>query len=125
MMKLLSVALLTGSLSVHAAERGVVGIRYADHPEGLVVTRVLDESGAKAAGIVTGDRIVSVDGVDVTTGEDTPPLRGEMGSTVTLGVVRPLSAEPVVVTVERGTAKKQSAIKGSRPVILSAVTPIR
>ena len=113
MMNLLSIALLTGSLSVHAGERGVIGIRYADHPEGLVVTRVLDESGAMEAGLVTGDRIVSVDGVDVTTDDDMPSLRGEMGSTLTLTVVRPLSSEPVTLTIERGTAKKQSAKKAS------------
>ena len=89
MMNLLSLGLLTGVLCARG-DIGVIGVRYAEHPEGLVIRRVLDESGAQAAGLMTGDRIVSVDGVELNSGEDMPPLRGEMGSTVTLGLYRPL-----------------------------------
>lgn len=109
MMNLLFLGLLTGALSAHAGDLGVIGVRYAEHPEGLIIRRVLDESGAQAAGLMTGDRIVSVDGVDLTSGEDMPPLRGEKGSTVTLGLYRPLATELVTVTVTRGSAKKPAA----------------
>lgn len=104
MMRLLPLALLVGSLSAQAGERAAIGIRYADHPEGKIITRVLDESGAQASGLKVGDRIVSIDGVDLVSAENAPPLRGAGGSTVALGVVRSLTVEPVTIEVQRGTA---------------------
>ena len=118
MVNLLAIALLAGTSAATAGERGAIGVRFADHPEGMVITRVIDGSGAQAAGLVTGDRIVSVDGIDVTSGEDVPPLRGEIGSHVTLGVHRPLSTELVSITVERGKVKKVgSEDEGTHPAV--------
>ena len=116
-MNLLSLGLLTGVLSAHAGDIGVIGVRYAEHPEGLVIRRVLDESGAQAAGLMTGDRIVSVDGVELNSGEDMPPLRGEMGSTVTLGLYRPLGSELVTVTVTETAKKPAASDDGLHPAV--------
>jgi carboxyl-terminal processing protease len=65
-----------------------VGLMLEDTPDGPVVVSVLPNTPAEAAGIETGERIVSVDGRDVT---DLPLqaivnlVTGEPGTTVTVG----------------------------------------
>jgi carboxyl-terminal processing protease len=65
-----------------------VGLMLEDTPDGPVVVSVLPDTPAEAAGIESGERIVSVDGEDVT---DLPLetivglVTGEAGTTVTVG----------------------------------------
>jgi hypothetical protein len=72
-----------------------IGISIADAATGALVTRVTPGQGAEVAGVEVGDIIQSMDGVDLTAGEDSPTaellarLREvEPGDTVALSVER-------------------------------------
>jgi carboxyl-terminal processing protease len=81
-----------------------VGIRIEAGSDGVTVVGVIRDSPADSAGIRAADRIVAVDGTPVTgsaVDRVVELVKGEAGTTVTLGLVRPSSTEPVVVTVER------------------------
>ncbi|MDD4797556.1 MAG: S41 family peptidase [Eubacteriales bacterium] len=87
-------------------EGNYVGIGVSvstDTTDGLVVVRdVYDDSPAAQAGIQVGDKILSVDAVDVTVltmDELVDLVRGEAGTQVTLGLLR--GADEVSVTVTR------------------------
>jgi len=91
-----------GATPVFAADKGVIGIRYREEPEGRIVVGVTPGGGAEAAGLVAGDRIISVDGTEYVGGVDVPSFLGEVGSTVKLGVMGPLSGAKREVSVTRG-----------------------
>jgi membrane-associated protease RseP (regulator of RpoE activity) len=79
-----------------------VGIGVTTRPDGddIVVEEVLPSGGAYAAGIVAGDRIVTVDGQPVTElGEEMAVTRihGQRNTTVSLGVRRDGVVRTVVV----------------------------
>jgi thiol-disulfide isomerase/thioredoxin len=121
MLKLSTFFALTvlGLSTAQASEKGFLGFRYSEQPEGLIITNVVDGSEAAAAGIAVGDRIISVDGVDVRDAEGHPSLRGELGSQVELGIVPALSTEPKTLMVKRGkrAAKANDTEKRSPKVI--------
>ena len=94
--------LLWSGLSHAESGRGLLGIRYTDQPEGLVITKVVAGSGAEAAGIGVGDRIVGIDGVDILVSDTRPALKGPMDSTVVLDIVPALALEAKPFTVKRG-----------------------
>jgi carboxyl-terminal processing protease len=84
-----------------------IGIKY-DKKEGHIypiVIDVIDNAGAKAAGIESGDQIIKIDGVSVTKfksfREIVYGLRGKAGSTVKLGILR--NGELLKKTVKRKT----------------------
>ena len=79
------------SSPVFAQEEGVIGIRYREEPEGRVVVGITAGGGAETAGMTTGDMIVSVEGHSYADGGDVPSFLGEVGTTVSLGVVGPFS----------------------------------
>lgn len=66
-----------------------VGLMLTDTPEGPVIVSVLEDTPAQRAGIQEGERIVEVDGEDVS---DEPleqivtKVKGEAGTTVSLGL---------------------------------------
>jgi carboxyl-terminal processing protease len=70
----------------------------------LLIGKVLKGNGAEAAGLVTGDVIVTVDGegvADLGFQGSIQHIRGPEGSTVELGVLKQGAGEPVLVDVQR------------------------
>jgi len=81
-----------------------VGIELSIQDDAIVVVAPLDGSPAAAAGIRSGDVIVTIDGVAVNTSSlaDTiGRMRGKEGSIVKIGVEREGTAEPLLFSVKR------------------------
>lgn len=85
-----------------------VGLQVSQRNGDVVVTGVFDESPAKRAGVLTGDRIVSVDGkptagqpLDVTVAQ----IKGPRGSRVRLGLARKGRRAPIVEELVREKIK--------------------
>jgi len=79
-----------------------IGVQLAADHDGLRVDRVIDGSGAQAAGIVVGDHIVQVDGADVAElGLDgsIAKIRGAVGTTIAITLAR--TGGNVTLNVER------------------------
>ena len=110
---------LVVSSPVRAEGDGVVGVRYREEPEGRVVVSVTPGGGAEAAGVSPGDLIVSVSGKKYSDGGDVPSFLGEVGTTVTLGVVAPLSdseREVIVTRGERAASAKKEVERIPKPI---------
>lgn len=95
------VFMLSQAAPVAHAQEGYLGVRYQEQAEGLVVTEVVPGMGAAAAGMVAGDLIVTVADHTVGPNDEFPPLRGDVGSSIELGVVAPLGGGVRTVVVER------------------------
>jgi carboxyl-terminal processing protease len=84
---------------------GGIGAEYVMAHGYLVVVAVLEDSPAMRAGIQTGDMIIQVDGTDImglSQNEAILLIRaGEVGSKVTLTIIREDEAEPLSVTLIR------------------------
>jgi carboxyl-terminal processing protease len=81
-----------------------VGIELSIQDDAIVVVAPLDGSPAAAAGIRSGDVIVTIDGVAVNSSSlaDTiGRMRGKEGSIVKIGVEREGHAEPLLFSVKR------------------------
>lgn len=81
-----------------------VGIELSIQDDAIVVVAPLDGSPAAAAGIRSGDVIVTIDGVAVNTSSlaDTiGRMRGKEGSIVKIGIEREGTAEPLLFSVKR------------------------
>ena len=81
-----------------------VGLSVNDVKRGLVVVQVFDGSPAAAAGIETGDVIVSVDGSSIagqSSQLSTAKIKGQEGTEVKLGVLRPSTGKIRKLTIER------------------------
>jgi carboxyl-terminal processing protease len=79
-----------------------VTINKPSSTEPIVVLRVIPGTPAASAGIKEGDRIVTVDGVDVTnlqTDEVANKVRGQEGTQVTIGVLR--GSQSLTFTIPR------------------------
>lgn len=84
-----------------------VGIQFQIMTDSICVVEVVSGGPAQREGILPGDRIIAVDGKDMTgtkmTNEDVmSALRGDKGSKVSLRVKRSTSAEPLDFVVTRG-----------------------
>ncbi|MEN6351574.1 MAG: S41 family peptidase [Syntrophomonas sp.] len=93
--------------SVDGSYEGI-GIALSEDQGFIVVTRVFPSSPAESAGLLSGDRIVSVNGEDVTgisVDEATVLIRGEKGTRVTLGIGRNGSKDVKEISVERNGIK--------------------
>jgi carboxyl-terminal processing protease len=85
-----------------------VGLQVAQRGPNVVITGVFDDSPAKKAGVLAGDRIVSVNGkpttkqpLDVTVAA----IKGPRGSKVRLGLARAGSKDPLVKELVREKIK--------------------
>src|SRR5271168_3158502 len=81
-----------------------VGIEISIEDEQVVVIAPFDGSPAAQAGIRSGDVIVTIDGVAVNTStmSDTiGRMRGPVGTTVKIGIMRDGAAEPLLFTLKR------------------------
>lgn len=88
-----------------------VGLEVSLEDERVIVVAPIDGSPAAAAGVKSGDQIISVDRmpVDPANLNDTVSrLRGRAGTTVTLGVVRGDSDEPLVFDLQRARVEVHS-----------------
>lgn len=99
------------------AGEGDVGLLLTHRQGGLDVIATQDDSPARAAGLLSGDRIVSIDGVEVRTmsvGDAAARLQGAPGSRVALSVLRSGWAEPRDFTLTR--ARPPAIEVHSRPL---------
>ena len=83
---------------------GGIGIHISENPDRLIVARPIQNSPAAQAGLETGDEIVKIDGIEVssiTQNEAIERLRGEAGTSVTVGVFRARTQEYFEVTLTR------------------------
>lgn len=82
-----------------------IGVEIIEVPEGVLVTRVFENSPAEGAGVLANDMIVRVDGVDIGGFRSTDVaslIRGEIGTTVELGISRNALEDILTIRVERG-----------------------
>lgn len=83
--------------------RGRIGVNLPPNEENsAVVTEVAPGSPAEQAGFLPGDVIVEVDGQDVRGKNPLFLIRGEPGTTVTVGVMREGEPEPIQLEATRG-----------------------
>ena len=79
-----------------------IGVTIEQRGNYIVVVAPIKDSGAELAGILPGDKIISVDGKNVV-GESIESVRtlivGDLGTTVDVGILR--GEEEVVFTIER------------------------
>ncbi|MDX1687418.1 MAG: S41 family peptidase [Candidatus Promineifilaceae bacterium] len=84
---------------------GGIGAHLTRNEAGEVVLDPIPGNPAEAAGVVTGDVLLAVDGQPIgdamTVQEIAQLIRGEKGTTVTLTVRHPEDEEPVELTIER------------------------
>lgn len=82
-----------------------IGISVVRHDKGLMILSVREGGPADAAGLLTGDLIITADGVELS-GESidisSSRLRGEEGTSVRLSLERPGSGDSLSVEVTRG-----------------------
>lgn len=94
-----------------------VGLLLTHKNGGLDVIAAQDDSPAHAAGLTSGDRIISIDGVEtrsMSVGDASDRLQGAAGSRVTLSVFRAGWAEPKSFTIVR--AKPSATAVRARPL---------
>ena len=94
---------------------GGIGAQVEASPDrrGVIITRPLPNTPAERAGILAGDRILAVDGVDAlgwSVLEAVNKIRGEKGTPVTLTVEHVGSLDPVDITIIRDTIDDPSVM---------------
>jgi carboxyl-terminal processing protease len=87
---------------------------YVDQTDGVFrIVAPINGSPAEAAGILAGDVVVAVDGIEVAGMEEwevVSKIRGPAGTTVTLTIIHPDATEPVEIVVERGRITVESVL---------------
>ncbi|HSH03475.1 MAG TPA: S41 family peptidase [Anaerolineae bacterium] len=103
---------------------GGIGARLQRNEAGEIELTVIPGNPAEAAGILDGDILVAVDGIEITAemsvGAIAQQIRGERGTEVVLSVIHPGESEPVDVVVERGNIllpSVTSRIVAEEPVV--------
>src|SRR6185503_6986428 len=94
-----------------------VGLLLTHKNGGLDVIATQDDSPARGAGLASGDRIVSIDGVEtraMSVGDAADRLQGAPGSRVALSVFRAGWTEPKAFTLAR--AKPSATAVNARPL---------
>ncbi|MCI0405187.1 MAG: S41 family peptidase [candidate division Zixibacteria bacterium] len=82
-----------------------IGIEIAIQADSLTVVTPLEGSPASRAGLVAGDRIVTIEGkptAGMSTEDAARLLRGPKGTEVSVGIMRGGAAEPIPFTITRG-----------------------
>lgn len=86
---------------------GGIGARLQRNDEGDLILTPIRGNPAEAAGILEGDILIAVDGIDIhpdlTVEEIANLIRGEKGTEVVLTVVHPGSSEPEEIPIIRAT----------------------
>jgi carboxyl-terminal processing protease len=88
-----------------------IGIEVSYEDGSIVVIAPIEGSPAERAGLVTGDRIVAIDGHEVKSGalaDSVDRMRGEPGTPVRVTVERAANAEPLEFRIERAEIAVQS-----------------
>ena len=88
-----------------------IGLEFGAHGEGLKIVAPLDDSPAARAGLKTGDLVVAIDGVPVkglTLLGAAKHLRGEIGTSVKITILREGESRPGDVTMRREFIRQQS-----------------
>lgn len=103
--------LAIGACSTFGPWPGGIGavLRHTGAEQRLVVESVPSGGPAAEAGLRPGDEVVEIDGEPVagmTVREVVEALRGEVGATVRLGVVRD-GADPITIEVTRGPYRER------------------
>ena len=86
-------------------QHGRIGVSVVDDSRGrLAISDISPDSPAAKAGLRAGDIIHAIDGIPVTDPNHHPPIRGPIGSHVSLTVLRDghLVAQALTVTLKRG-----------------------
>lgn len=85
---------------------GVGATLTRDEATGNIILEPIDGNPAQLAGVLSGDVLVAVDGVEVltteTVGQIAERIKGEVGTEVVLSILREGSTEPTEITIERG-----------------------
>ncbi len=86
------------------SDRPFLGVSLANEDEGVVVTSVVADSPAEAAGIETGDVITAVDGEDVADAQAVVDAIAalEIGDEVTVTIERDGESQDIIATLEEG-----------------------
>lgn len=84
-----------------------IGVTFFMYKDTARIEEVIPNGPAEKAGLLTGDRIISVDGTpivgtDITDKGIQRKIRGEKGTKVQLGIKRSSSKKPVSFTIVRG-----------------------
>jgi hypothetical protein len=98
--------LLTGASGGASFELGGIGGGLDQSPDGIAFGAVFPDTPAARAGLVAGDRIVSIDGAGIgglSLADVLQLLRGQPGTNVGVAVHRPSTGEDLDVVVERST----------------------
>ncbi|MEL6342038.1 MAG: redoxin domain-containing protein [Myxococcota bacterium] len=100
------------------AAPGLIGMRFRQIPEGMLIISVAEGMGAADAGLVTGDLVIAVDGVPVAglpVGDARQRVVGPPNTTVELSVQGPLGGPVRAVTVERRPRAEMLPPRGATP----------
>lgn len=96
-----------------------IGAQLGMKDNRVMVIAPLKGTPAEAAGIIAGDYIMKVDGVDTsgwTVAETVNKIRGPKGTTVKLSVLHPNDGNPVDISIVRNTITVPSVISWIKPV---------
>jgi carboxyl-terminal processing protease len=83
---------------------GGVGVIFDERSDRAVIRAVVPETPAAAAGIEAGDRLVSIDGIAISSlapSEIDDHLRGDVGTSVTLMIERPGAPQQIALALKR------------------------
>ena len=92
---------------------GGVGVELTLEDRILTIVTALDGTPAAEAGLLPGDRIVTIDGTSsegMDLSDAVARLRGPMGTTVKIGIVHRGEAVPVEVSIKRGNITIESVM---------------
>ena len=92
-------------------EFGGLGIVIGLRNKWITVISPIDDTPAQRAGVIAGDKIIEIDGVSTegfTTMDAVKRLRGEVGTSVTITIMRKAETEPLEFTITRGTIKLET-----------------
>jgi carboxyl-terminal processing protease len=93
--------------AIEATYEGI-GIMMSRSGDAVLVTKVFSTSPAERAGILQGDKIVSIDGVSVknmSMDQAAAEIKGEAGTNVVIGLVRDSSSEVLYFEITREQIK--------------------
>src|SRR5690606_17086382 len=92
-------------------EYGGVGAIMGSRDSLMFITKIFKQSPAHKAGLLPGDRIVSVDGRSVIgkSHEDIHELlQGQPGTTMNIGIIRARNTKPIMFSIQREKINVQS-----------------